>query len=51
MVLALDLGLPVIDGLEVCPVAGLFPDYNVMLTARTAEVDKLVGLSAGWTTT
>jgi DNA-binding response OmpR family regulator len=47
-VMVLDLGLPVIDGVEVCRVVRTFSDcYIVMLTARTEEIDKLIGLSAG----
>src|ERR1019366_3715615 len=47
-VMVLDLGLPVIDGVEVCRVVRTFSDcYIIMLTARTDEVDKLVGLSVG----
>jgi len=47
-VIVLDLGLPVLDGVEVCRVVRTFSDcYIIMLTARTDEVDKLVGLSVG----
>jgi DNA-binding response OmpR family regulator len=47
--LVLDLGLPGMDGLEVCRRVRLdFPDLPVlMLTARTDEVDFVVGLDAG----
>ncbi|GAA4288662.1 response regulator transcription factor [Georgenia daeguensis] len=47
-VMVLDLGLPGTDGIEVCRAVRTFSDcYIVMLTARTEEVDKLVGLSVG----
>ena len=47
--LVLDLGLPRMDGLEVCRrLRPDFPDLPVlMLTARTDEVDFVVGLDAG----
>ncbi len=45
----LDLGLPGLDGLEVCRRirATAVPTAILMLTARTAEVDFVVGLDAG----
>jgi DNA-binding response OmpR family regulator len=47
-VMVLDLGLPVVDGVEVCRVVRTFSDcYIIMLTARTDEIDKIVGLSVG----
>src|SRR5471030_1352942 len=47
-VMLLDLGLPLIDGVEVCRVVRTFSDcYIAMLTARTEEIDKLIGLAVG----
>lgn len=44
----LDVGLPGIDGVEVCRRLRVFSDaYVIMLTARDEEVDRLIGLAVG----
>jgi DNA-binding response OmpR family regulator len=44
----LDVGMPVLDGIEALREIRTFSDvYVVMLTARSEEVDKLIGLSVG----
>ena len=47
-VIVLDLGLPKLDGVEVCRKVRAFSDaYVLMLTARGDETDRVVGLEIG----
>jgi DNA-binding response OmpR family regulator len=47
-VVVLDLMLPGVDGIEVCRELRTFSDaYVLMVTARSEEIDKLIGLAVG----
>lgn len=47
-VVVLDLMLPGLDGIEVCKQVRAFSDtYILMLTARSEEIDRIVGLTVG----
>ena len=44
----LDVMLPLLDGIEVCRQLRQFSDaYVIMVTARTEEIDKILGLTVG----
>lgn len=44
----LDVMLPMLDGIEVCRQLRQFSDaYVIMVTARTEEIDKILGLTVG----
>jgi DNA-binding response OmpR family regulator len=47
-VIVLDVMLPGLDGIEVCRQLRTFSDaYVIMVTARSEEIDRIVGLSVG----
>lgn len=47
-VVVLDVMLPGLDGIEVCRQIRMFSDaYVLMLTARSEEIDRIVGLTVG----